>query len=143
MRPARGRPSPPFSVPRLRRFRHGLRCVLRRPQGARQESEIREGRSVTVGKGGSQPSEITQRTGFAFQPNPELDLFGLGFNWGEPNETAFQPGLRDPYSVEAFYRFQLAEHLAVMPDIQFLVHPALNTEVDSIWVFGVRARLEL
>ena len=29
-------------------------------------------------------------------------------------------------------RFQLAEHLAVMPDIQFLVHPALNTEVDSI-----------
>ena len=81
--------------------------------------------------------------GFAFQPNPELDLFGFGFNWGEANESTFQPGLRDQYSVEAFYRFQLAEHLAVTPDIQFLVHPALNTEVGSIWVFGVRARVEL
>lgn len=81
--------------------------------------------------------------GFAFQPNPKLDLFGFGFNWGEANESTFQPGLRDQYSVEAFYRFQLAEHLAVTPDIQFLVHPALNTEVGSIWVFGVRARVEL
>ena len=81
--------------------------------------------------------------GFAFQPNPEFDLFGFGFNWGEPNETTFAPGLRDQHSFEAFYRFQLAEHIAVTSDIQFLIHPALDNEVDSIWMFGVRARLDL
>ena len=74
--------------------------------------------------------------GFAFQPNPEFDLFGFGFNWGEPNESTFQPDLRDQYSMEAFYRFQLADHLAVTPDIQFLIHPALETEVDSICLMG-------
>ena len=95
------------------------------------------------GRTGGSLLQKSLSAGFAFQPNPELDLFGFGLNWGEPNESTFQPGLRDQYSVEAFYRFQLAEHLAVTPDIQFLVHPALNTEVDSIWVFGVRARLEL
>lgn len=81
--------------------------------------------------------------GFAFQPVPDRDLFGFGFNWGEPNETTFSPRLRDQYSVEAFYRLQVAEHLAVTPDIQWLIHPALDPDVDSIWVFGVRARLQL
>jgi len=81
--------------------------------------------------------------GFAFQPHPEFDLFGFGFNWGEPNETTFQPGLRDQFSAEAFYRFRLAENLALTPDLQWILHPALNPDVDSLWVFGIRARLSL
>jgi porin len=42
-----------------------------------------------------------------------------------------------------FYRFQLTEQLAITPDIQYLVDPALDPDEDNLWVFGLRARLAL
>ena len=71
------------------------------------------------------------------------DQLGLGVNWGEPNESSFGDGLRDQYTYELFYRWQLGDQLAVTPDIQLLTNPSLNPEHDSIWVYGVRARLAL
>jgi porin len=38
---------------------------------------------------------------------------------------------------------QLTQELAITPDIQLLIDPALNPDEDSIWVFGLRARLAL
>ena len=71
------------------------------------------------------------------------DLLGFGANWGEPNESSFGSGLSDQYTFEVFYRFQLAEQLAITPDIQLLVDPPNNPDHGSIWVYGVRARLAL
>ncbi len=81
--------------------------------------------------------------GFGYQPVPGADLLGFGFNWGEPNEDSFGTGRRDQYTTELFFRFQLTPQFAVTPDFQLLVHPALDTEEDQVWVFGVRARLAL
>jgi porin len=83
--------------------------------------------------------------GVAYQPKPGpgRDVIGFGFNWGEPNEDSFGPGLDDQYTAELFYRMNLAKHLAVTPDVQVIFNPALNPEKDVIGIFGVRARFEL
>ena len=67
------------------------------------------------------------------------DLASLGFNWGDPSNDA----LRDQYSTELFYRFQLSQNLAITPSVQLLIDPALNPIEDQIWVFGLRMRLAL
>jgi porin len=81
--------------------------------------------------------------GFGYQPNPGKNLLGMGLNWGQPNEDTWGPGLDDQYTAEIFYRWQISKALAVTPDLEYLKNPALNPEEDSIWVFGVRARLAL
>ena len=68
-------------------------------------------------------------------------MFGLGLNWGRPNRELFGRDARDQYTVEAYYRVELAEHLTVTPDIQLIKDPALDTDEDLIWVAGLRARL--
>jgi porin len=67
------------------------------------------------------------------------DLMGLGFNWGDPSDSA----LRDQYSTELFYRFQFSQNLAFTPSVQLLIDPALNPDEDKIWVVGLRMRLSL
>ena len=81
--------------------------------------------------------------GAGYQPTPGGDLLGFGFNWGEPNEGTYGKGLRDQYTAEVFYRWQLAPQLAVTPDLQWVRNPALNPTEDQIWIFGLRARLSL
>ena len=71
------------------------------------------------------------------------DQLGFAANWGEPSESSFGSGLSDQYTFELFYRWQLGEQLAITPDLQLLLDPALNPDQDSIWVYGVRARLAL
>jgi len=81
--------------------------------------------------------------GLAYQPVPKGDVLGVGFNWGEPSESTFEPGLRDQYTAEVYFRWQLSPRFALTPDLQLLVNPALDPARDRIWVFGVRARLAL
>ena len=45
--------------------------------------------------------------------------------------------------MEVFYRLQLSENLAITPDIQFIINPALNPDDKTVWVLGLRARLAL
>lgn len=81
--------------------------------------------------------------GMGFQPVPKADLFGFGFNWGEPNDNTYGPGLRDQYTAELFYRWQLAPQFAITPDLQWLKNPVLYPDEDQIWVVGLRVRLAL
>jgi porin len=78
--------------------------------------------------------------GFGYQPNPGKNLLGFGLNWGEPNEDSWGPGLRDQYTAELFYRWQIWKGFAVTPDLQLLKTPPNNPETDTIWVVGVRVR---
>jgi porin len=75
--------------------------------------------------------------------NVNGDQLGVAANWGQPNEDSFGPGLDNQAVFEAYYRWQLTEQIAITPDIQYLIDPALNPEHDSLWVFGLRARLAL
>lgn len=81
--------------------------------------------------------------GLGYQPVPRGNLLGFGLNWGEPNEDTYGPGLRDQYTAEIFYRWQLAPQFAITPDLQWLKNPALNPDEDQIWVFGLRVRIAL
>ena len=67
------------------------------------------------------------------------DLFGLGFNWSDPPD----PNLREQMSVEIFYRFQIAQNLALTPSFQLLIDPANNPDEDQIHVLGLRLRATL
>jgi hypothetical protein len=42
-----------------------------------------------------------------------------------------------------FYRFQLSQHFAITPGLQWIVDPVLNPDEVSIFIAGVRARLSL
>ena len=85
-------------------------------------------RSVTVGVG--------------YQPVLMRGVIGFGFNWGKPNQTSFA-GADDQYTTELFWRYQLTTELAVTPSIQYIKDPALNPNENSLWAFGLRARLVL
>jgi porin len=65
------------------------------------------------------------------------DLVGLAANFGSPPDDT----LRDQTSVEAFWRFQFSENLAITPSAQLIIDPALNPVDDKVWVWGVRMRL--
>ncbi|MCP4784359.1 MAG: carbohydrate porin [Fuerstiella sp.] len=64
------------------------------------------------------------------------DVAGIGFSWGEPADGS----LRDQFTSEAFYRFQLTQFLAITPDVQLIVDPALNPTTDVLALFGIRLR---
>jgi porin len=91
--------------------------------------------------GGGAPLERSVSTGFAYYPSSDNSVFGLGINWGRPNRDSFGNTSNDQYTVEAYYRFQLFEQLAITPDLQLIKQPALNPEQDFIWIAGLRARL--
>ena len=80
---------------------------------------------------------------FGLGYNIKGDQLGVAANWGQPNEDSFGPDLDNQMVFEAYYRWQLTEQFAITPDIQYLIDPALNTEHDSLWVFGLRGRLAL
>jgi porin len=68
---------------------------------------------------------------------------GFGLNWGQPNADTFGDALPDQWTGELFYRLQVANELAITPDVQYIINPALNPDEKSAWVFGLRARMDL
>jgi len=80
-------------------------------------------------------------TGIGYHFSDDVSLLGFGFNWGEPNEGTFGPGLKDQYAMELFARLQILKNLQVTPNIHLLINPARNPDVEQAWVFGVRARM--
>jgi porin len=79
--------------------------------------------------------ETTFSTGIGLQ-RENKDVAGIGFSWGKPADGS----LRDQFTSEAFYRFHLTQFLAITPDIQLIVDPALNPTVDVLALFGIRLR---
>lgn len=64
------------------------------------------------------------------------DVAGIGISFGKPADGS----LRDQFTSEAFYRFQLTQFLAVTPDVQLIADPALNPNEDVLALFGIRLR---
>jgi porin len=83
----------------------------------------------------------TFSTGFGYHFSDKTSLLGLGFNWGQPNEDTFGPGLDDQYTVELFSRLQVMRNVQITPDLQYIRNPANNPTEDDIWTIGVRARV--
>ena len=67
------------------------------------------------------------------------DVVGLSVNHGSPPDDS----LRDQTTIEAFWRYQFSQGLAITPSVQLLLDPALNSDEDEVWVWGLRFRLNL
>ena len=65
------------------------------------------------------------------------DLTGIGLSWEDPSDR----NLREQKSIEAFYKIQLAQNLAITPSLQVLIDPASNPNENTLTVFGFRGRL--
>ena len=89
--------------------------------------------------GGGALLESTVGGGVGYYFKESKDLLGFGLSWGRPPES----NLDDQYTAELYYRFQLAQNLAITPDVQMIIDPALNPDEDLLWVFGLRGRLAL
>ena len=81
--------------------------------------------------------------GLGYQPNPGSHLLSAAYSWGQVNEATFTSGLSDQHTFELFYRIQLSSRLAVTPDIQYIINPALNDQQSSLFLWGIRGRVAL
>ena len=95
---------------------------------------------VGYADGGRALLERSVSAGFARYASDEQGVFGLGFNWGRPNLESFGTCADGQYTLEGYYRWELAERLAITPDFQIINDPALNPDDNFIWVAGLRAR---
>jgi len=78
--------------------------------------------------------------GFIYKYSARSDVGGLAVNWGRVPKKFF-PNEPTQTTIEAFWRFQLAQNFEVTPSLQFLVDPASNPAVDDITLFSLRMRL--
>lgn len=69
--------------------------------------------------------------------------WSLGAGWADPSEDTFGPGLDDEYVIETSYKFQIWPFLSLTPDLQLLINPAKNPNESIVWVFGLRAIVNL
>ena len=81
--------------------------------------------------------------GVGYQPVQGGNLLGAAIGWGEVNESSWAPGLDDQITMELFYRVQLSTRIALTPDLQYVINPAINPDASSIFIWGIRARLAL
>ncbi|NOD62134.1 hypothetical protein GS622_02325 [Ruegeria sp. HKCCD6109] len=65
------------------------------------------------------------------------DLIGIATTWAEPALD----GLKSQTTIEAFYRLDVSDNLALTADVQYLKNPGFNT--DDPLVFGFRLRFNL
>jgi porin len=77
--------------------------------------------------------------GFLYYFPQYSDLIGFSAAYDEPSAS----GLRNQTTLEAFYRYQFSDNVAITANAQLLIDPALHPSEDKITVFGVRARFNM
>ncbi len=77
--------------------------------------------------------------GFIYYFPQYRDLMGFAAAWNDPAVA----GLSDQTTLEAFYRYQFSNNIAITADAQLLLNPSLNPSEDQIAVFGLRARVDM
>ena len=77
--------------------------------------------------------------GFIYYLPRYRDLIGFAAAWNDPAV----PGLSDQTTLEAFYRYQFSDDVALTADAQLLLNPSLDPNEDQIAGFGLRARVNL
>ena len=89
--------------------------------------------------GGAPISNDAYTIGFGKLLRSWSDVFGIGFNWGDPPDKS----LKTQKTTEVFYRLQLSEGIQITPSLQYIKDPALNDVDNSVLLFGIRMRITL
>ena len=79
----------------------------------------------------------------SFSQPCDSHLLSAAYSWGVVNKTTFAEGLMDQHLFEVFYRLQLSCRLAITPNVQFIIIPALSNQKSSIFVWEIRRRIAL
>lgn len=118
---------------------YGVNLSVTRAAGNKFLPFVRGGWS----KDGGSVLEASLSVGFGYQDVgvTGAGLFGVGLNWGRPNENTFGTKLKDQYTAEVFYRWRILQDFSLTPSIQLIVDPALNPDDDFIAVFGLRTAI--
>ncbi|WP_145974821.1 carbohydrate porin [Ruegeria atlantica] len=75
--------------------------------------------------------------GLMWRPGYYDDLLGLGVTVADPSDSK----LETQTTIEAFYRADLSDNLALTADVQYLKNPGFNE--DNPLVFGLRIRFSM
>ena len=78
----------------------------------------------------------TVTAGMLYYVPKRTDLLGLAVNWGDPADSS----LDEQWTGELFYRFRLAQNVAITPSIQVVLDPALNPDEDELVIGSIRTR---
>lgn len=93
----------------------------------------------TKGSGWFAQKSVSSGLGYHFKD--KISLFGLGFNWSQPDEDTYGEKLENQFSTEVFCRLQVIRNFELTPNLQWVINPPLNTEKNQSWILGLRSRI--
>ena len=67
------------------------------------------------------------------------DRIGVGYTWSDPANHR----LDDQSTIDAYYRVQVTPEIQVGPTLQVIFDPPRNPDEDTVYVWGIRARIAL
>jgi len=67
------------------------------------------------------------------------DRVGVGYTWSDPADRTLQ----DQSAIDAYYRLQLTPEIEVGPTLEVIFDPVRNPDEDTVFVWGLRARIAL
>lgn len=67
------------------------------------------------------------------------DRIGVGYTWSDPADRA----LDDQSTIDAYYRVQMTPEIQVGPTLEVIFDPVRNPDKDTVFVWGIRARIAL
>jgi len=74
--------------------------------------------------------------GTGYSTNNGRHYVGAGINWGQANGSA-----RNQYTVEAYYKWQLFNHVLIVGGLQYTANPANTLENNNLWLGNIKIRM--
>jgi porin len=66
------------------------------------------------------------------------DRIGVGYTWSDPADRA----LDEQGEIDSYYRVQVTPEIQVGSTLQVIIDPVRNPDEDTIYVWGIRTRIE-
>jgi porin len=66
------------------------------------------------------------------------DRIGVGYTWSDPANHE----LDDQSQIDTYYRVQVTPEIQIGPTFQLIFDPVSNQEEDTVYVWGIRTRIE-
>jgi porin len=67
------------------------------------------------------------------------DRIGVGFTWSDPADGS----LSSQEMIDSYYRVQMTPEIAISPSFQVIFNPVRNSDEDTIYIWGIRTRIEI
>jgi porin len=67
------------------------------------------------------------------------DAIGFGYTWSDPADQA----LDDEGAIDAYYRVQVTPEISISPVLQVVFDPVRNPDENTVFVWGIRVRVNL